>query len=116
MLCLIEGKYTNFIVLLSHRYQAKLMSHTPYPTTEEKRQRFYWPNWIKELSVFVSHCAGCLHREVIDLKDTIWHKNCALCVNQMLCMYLVSLLPLSNNKNKYILSIFDHLYIFVVSW
>ena len=53
--------------------------------------------------MFVSDCAGCLHKEVIDLKDTKLHKNCALCVNQMLFVDLVCPLPLSNNKNKYIL-------------
>ena len=37
-------------------------------TTEELKQKFYWPNWRKEVSVFVSDCAGCLHREIIDLK------------------------------------------------
>ena len=63
--------------------------------TEEVRQRFYWSNWRKEVSVFVSDCAGCLHREVIDLKDTLPHDNHALCVNQNLCMDLVGLLPLS---------------------
>ena len=40
-------------------------------TTEELKQKFYWPNWRKEVSVFVSDCAGCLHTEIIDLKETI---------------------------------------------
>ena len=65
--------------------------------------------------MFVSDCVGCLHREVIDLKDTLPHKSCALCVNQMLCMDLVGLLPLSNNKNKSILTIFDHFSRFMVT-
>ena len=46
---------------------------------------------------------------------TILHQNCALCVNQMLCMDLVDRLPLSNNKNKYILTVFDHYSCFVVA-
>ena len=84
-------------------------------STDEVRQRFYWPNWSKEVSIFVSDCAGCLPREVIDLKETLPHENHALCVNQTLCMDLVSPLPLSNNKNKYILTLFDHFSQFMVT-
>ena len=62
--------------------------------------------------MLVSDCAGCLHREVTDLKDTKTYKNR---VNQMLCLDLVHPLPLSNNKNKYILTIFDHFCRFVVT-
>ena len=65
--------------------------------------------------MFVYDFAGCLHREVIDLKDTVPHKNRALRVNQTLCMDLVGPLSLSNNKNKYILTIFDHFSCFVVT-
>ena len=84
-----------------------LMLHTPnhwgvQRTTEEIKQRFYWPGWRKEVSIFVSDCAGCLHRELIDLKDTVPHDSLALRVNQTLCMDLVGPLPLSKNCNKYI--------------
>ena len=125
LLCLIEGKYTNspvyrLIVPPTHRYQPMLMIHGPNHlgvqwTTEEIRQCFYWPGWRKEVSIFVSDFVGCLRREVIDLKDTIPHKNRALRVNQTLCMDLVGSLTLSNNKNKYILTIFDHFSSFVVT-
>ena len=83
--------------------------------TEEVKQKFYWPNWRKEVSVFVSECEGCLHRAIIDLKDTVPHKKRALQVNQTLCMDLVGLLPLSNNKNNYIHILFDHFSWFVVT-
>ena len=84
-----------------------LMIHAPthwgvQRTTEEIKQRFYWPGWRKDASTFVSECAGYLHREKIDLKNTIPHDNRALWVNQTLCMDLVGPLPLSSNKNKYI--------------
>ena len=69
----------------------------------------------KNVSTFVSECAGCLHRESINLKNTIPHDNRALRVNQTLCMDLVGPLPLSSNKNKYILTIFDQLSRFVVT-
>ena len=69
-------------------------------TTEEVRQHFYWPGWRRDVSTFVADCAGCLHREVIDLKNTVPHNNHALRVNQTLCMDLVGPLPLSSNKNK----------------
>ena len=70
------------------------------PTTDEVRQQFYWRNWRKEISVFVSDCVGCLHREVIDRKETVLHNNYALRVNQTLCMDLVGPLPLSNVASK----------------
>ena len=81
-----------------------LMIHAPNHwgvqlTTDEVKQRFYWPGWRKGVSIFVSDCAGCLHREVTDLKNTVLHDNHALQVNQTLCMNLVGPLPLSNNKN-----------------
>ena len=116
LLCLTEGKYTNSPVYRlnvppSYWYQAMLMIHKAnhwgvQRTTEDVRQIFYWDNWRKEVSVFVSDCAGCLHREIIDLKDTIQHENSALFVNQTLCMNLVGPLSLSNNKNKYILTMY----------
>ena len=59
----------------------------------------------KDVSTLVSDCAGCLHREKINLKNTIPHDNRALLVNQTLCMDLVGPLSLSSNKNKYILTI-----------
>ena len=118
LLCLSEGKYTNspvyrLIVPPPHRYQAMLMLHASnhwgvQQTTDEVRQQFYWPAWRKEVSIFVSDCAGFVHRELIDLKDTVPHDNHALNVNQTLCMDLVGPLPLSDNKNKYILTLFDH--------
>ena len=110
LLCLVEEMYTStpmyrLIVPLSHRYRAMLTVHTAnnwgvQRTTEEVKQKFYWPNWRKEVSVFVSECAGCLCREIIDLKDTVPKENHALQVNQTLCMDLVGLLPISNNKNN----------------
>ena len=85
-------------------------------TTEEIKQRFYWPGWRKEVSTFVSECPGCLHRELIDLKDcNTPTENRAIRVNQTLCMDLVGPLPLSNNKNKYVLTLFDHFSRFVVT-
>ena len=63
--------------------------------------------------MFVSDCTGCLHREIIDLKDTLFQDDPTLCVNQTLCIDLVG--PLPNNKNKYILTIFDHFSHFVVT-
>ena len=36
-------------------------------------------------------------------------------MNQTLCMDLVGPLPVSNNENKYILTIFDHFSYFVVT-
>ena len=100
LLCLVEGKYTNspvyrLIVPPTHRYQAMLMIHAlklwgVQRTTDEVRQCFYWPGRRKYVSIFVSDCAGCLHREVIDLKDTVPQDNHALRVNQTLCMDLVS--------------------------
>ena len=125
LLCLIEGKYTNspvyrLIMPPTHRYQAMLMVHGPnhwgvQRTTEEIKQRFYWPGWRTEVSRFVSECAGCLHREVINLKDNIPTDNRALRVNQTICMDLVGPLPLSKNRNKYILTIFDQFSRFVVT-
>ena len=82
-------------------------------TTEEIRQSFYWPGWRKEVSIFESDCGGCFLREVIDLKDTVLHKNRALRVNQTLCMDLVGPLPFVTIKiNKCSL----YLTISVVSW
>ena len=91
LLCLVEDKYTNspvyrLVVPPTHRYQAMLMIHAPnhwgvQRTTEEIKQRFYWPGWRKDVSTLVSDCAGCLHRKKIDLKNTIPHDNCALRVN-----------------------------------
>ena len=72
LLCLVEDKYTNspvyrLVVPPTHRYQAMLMIHAPNHwgvqcTTEEIKQRFYWPGWRKDVSTLVSDCAGCLHR------------------------------------------------------
>ena len=77
---------------------------------------FFWPGWRKQVSTFVSECPGCLHRELIDLKDcSSPAENRATRVNQTLCMDLVGPLPLSNNKNKYILTMFDHFSRFVVT-
>ena len=64
-----------------------LMFHAPNHwgvrrTTEEIKQWFYWPGWRKEVSIFVSDCAGCLHRELIDLKDTVLDDSHAFPVNQ----------------------------------
>ena len=56
-----------------------------------------------------------MHRELIDLKDTVPHDGRALQVNQTLCMDLVGPLPLSKNRNKYILTLFDHFSRFVVT-
>ena len=126
LLCLIEGKYTNFPVYRlifppTHRFQAMCMVHAAnhwgvQRITEEIKQRFYWPGWRKEVSRFVSECPGCLHRELIDLKDCSTPAEIrAIRVNQTLCMDLVGPLPLSNNKNKYILTLFDHFSRFVVT-
>ena len=83
LLCLVEGKYTNspvyrLIVPPTYWYQAILMIQSPNHwgvkrTTEEVKQKFYWPSWRKEVSMFESECAGCLNREIIDRKNTISH-------------------------------------------
>ena len=92
LLCLVEDKYTNspvyrLVVPPTHKYQAMLNIHAPnhwgvQRTTEEIKLRFYRPGWRKEVSIFVSDLAGCLHRELIDLKDTVLHESRALRVNQ----------------------------------
>ena len=56
-----------------------------------------------------------MHRESIDLKGNVPQENRGIRVNQTLCMDLVGPLPLSNNKNKYLLTMFDLFSRFVVT-
>ena len=71
-------------------------------TTEVVRKVFNWLNWRKDVSVFVTECAVCLHRENINLKDTLHYENHAFNVNEVLCMDLVGLLPLSKIKINFV--------------
>ena len=59
-------------------------------TTEEVKLKVYLPNLRKEVSMFVSECAGCLHREKIYLKDTVSHENSAQRLNQI-CVWIWSI-------------------------
>ena len=52
-----------------------------------------FPESLDQSSVFVTECAVCLHRENINLKDTLHYENHAFNVNEVLCMDLVG--PLS---------------------
>ena len=36
---------------------------------QQVQKVFYWPGWRNDTSIFVTECAGCLHREQINLKD-----------------------------------------------
>ena len=56
----------------SHHYQAMTAVHAVQHwgvqrTTQQVKQVFYWPGWRKDTSIFVTECAGCLHREQINL-------------------------------------------------
>ena len=63
---------------------------------------FYWPDWRKDTSMFVTECAGCLHREQINLKDVEPYEDRAKNVNDVLCIDLVGPISLSSNKNNFI--------------
>jgi hypothetical protein len=94
----------------SHRYQALLAVHAHehwgvQRTMQQVRLVFYWPGWRKDTSIFVTECAGCLHREEINLKNVEPFENLAKNVNDVLCMDLVGPLTLSPEKNKYILTL-----------
>ena len=69
-------------------------------TMQQIQKVFYWPGWRNDTSIFVTECAGCLHREKINLKDVIPHED-------VLCIDLVGPISLSANKNKYILTLMD---------
>ena len=96
----------------SHRYQALLTVHVRehcgvQQTTQQVKEHFYWPGWRADTAVFVTDCPGCLHREQVNLKQVDPHNNQCINVNEVICIYLVGPITLSNNKNKYILSILD---------
>ena len=103
-----EPRY-RFVIPPSHRYQAMTVVHAVQHwgvqrTTQQVKQVFYWPGWRKDVSVFVTECAGCLHREQINLKQVEPYEDRAKNVNDVLCMDLVGPLTMSPDKNKYILS------------
>ena len=78
-------------------------------TLQQVQKYFYWPGWRNDTSIFVTECAGCLHRENINLKDVVPHEDRAKNVNDVLCIDLVGPISLSANKNKYILSLMDQI-------
>ena len=95
-----------------HRYQAMLAIHVQehwgvQRTMQQVQKVFYWPSWRNDTSIFVTECAGCLHREQINLKDVVPHEDQAKNVNDVLCIDLVGPISLSANKNKYILTMLD---------
>ena len=62
------------VVPPSHRYQAMLAVHVQehwgvQRTLQQVQKVFYWLGWRNDTSIFVTECAGCLHREKINLKD-----------------------------------------------
>ena len=84
----------------SHLYQAMMAVHAVehwgvQRTTHQVKQVFYWPGWRKDTIVFVTECAGCLHREKIYLKHVEPFEDRAKNVNDVLCMDLVGPLTLS---------------------
>jgi len=76
---------------------------------------FFWPGWRADTAVFVTECPGCLHREEVNLKLVDPHDNGSFNVNKVICIDLVGPITLSNNKNKYILSILDQFSRFVAA-
>ena len=95
-----------------HRYQAMLAVHVRehwdvQRTIQQVQKVFYWPGWRNDTSIFLTECAGCLHREQINLKDVEPYKDRAKNVNDVLCINLVGPTTLSINKNKYILTLLD---------
>ena len=76
-------------------------------TMQQVQKVFYWPGWRNDTSIFVTECAGCLHREQINLKDVVPHEDRAKNVNDVLCIDLVGPISLFANKNKYILTMLD---------
>ena len=96
----------------SHRYQAMLAVHVQehwgvQRTMQQVQKVFYWPGWRKDTSIFVTECAGCLHKEQINLKDLEPHEDLAKNVNDVLCIDLVGPISMSSNKNNYILTMLD---------
>ena len=82
----------------SHRYQALLAVHVHehwgvQQTTQQVIEHFYWPGWRADTAVFVN------------LKQVDPHDNQCINVNEVIFIDLVGPISLSNNKNKYILSI-----------
>ena len=78
----------------SHRYQAMLAVHVRehwgvQRTIQQVQKVFYWPGWRNDTSIFVTECAGCLHREQINLKDVEPYEDRAKNVNDVLCIDLV---------------------------
>ena len=61
---------------------------------------FYWPGWRKDTSLFVTECAGCLHREEVNLKRVEPFNNRQK-TSMMSCAWALL------NKNKYILMMLD---------
>ncbi len=52
-------------------------------TTQQVKEHFYWPNWRASTSMFVPECAGCLHREKVNLKQVDPFDNRAININDM---------------------------------
>ena len=96
----------------SHRYQALLTVHIRehwgvLRTTQQVNEHFFWAGWRADTAVFVTECPGCLHREEVNLKQVDPYDSRSINVNEVVCIDLVGPITLSNNKNKYILSILD---------
>jgi len=109
------------IIPPSHRYQALLAVHVRehwgvQRTTQQVKQHFFWPGWRADVvALFVTECPGCLHREEVNLKQVNPFDGRTLNVNEVVCVDLVGPLTVSNNKNKYILSILDQFSRFVAA-
>ena len=83
------------------------MSPARPPGQQQVKELFYWPGWRADTAIFVTECPGCLHREEVNLKQVDPHDGQAINVNEVICVDLVGPITISNNKNKYILSILD---------
>ena len=78
----------------SHRYQALLAVHVcehwgVQQTTQQVKERFFWPGWRADKAIFVTECPGCLHREEVNLKQVDPHVGRAINVNEVICIDLV---------------------------
>ena len=71
------------------RYQALLAVHAHehwgvQSKMQQVKKAFYWPGWRKDTSLFVTECAGCLHREDVNLKHVEPFEDHAKNVNDVL--------------------------------
>jgi len=108
------------VVPPSHRYQALLAVHVHehwgvQNTKQQVKEFFFWPGWRADVPVFVTECPGCLHREEVNLKQVDPYDGRSINVNEVVCIDLVGPITISNNKNKYILSILDQFSRFVAA-